>query len=493
MSTASAADSAPAGRFRNLIGAEWQGSAQVMPDVNPSDTRDVVGEFPTASADTVAAAVACARKALPGWAHASPQVRANVLDAAAREVAERQEELALLLAREAGKTLPEARGEVGRAAQILRYFAGEPLRLRGYTGDSIRPGVRVEVRRHPVGVVGLITPWNFPIAIPAWKIAPALAYGNTVVLKPSELAPGSAWMLVDILRRAGAPAGVVNLVFGPGNPTGQALVENADVNALSFTGSSAVGKAIGARAVARGCRVQLEMGGKNPLLVMDDADLDLAVECAANGAFFSAGQRCTASSRLIVTDGIHDRFVQALSRRLAGLRVGNALSEGTNIGPLIDGKALEKALSYIELSRQAGVEPVCGGSRIESATPGYYLSPTLFAQTSNAMRLNREEVFAPVAAVIRVNGYEEALQVANDTEYGLSAGICTKSLSIAEHFRTHVEAGVTMVNLPTAGLDFHVPFGGIKASSMGPREQGFTAYEFYTASRTAYIAAGAPV
>ena len=379
-----------------------------------------------------------------------------------------------------------------RAGQILAFFAGECLRLAGETVPSVRPGVGVEMTREPIGIVALITPWNFPIAIPAWKIAPALAYGNCVVIKPAEIVPHSVWALVDILHRAGLPKGVLNLVMGKGSVVGQAMLENPDIAALSFTGSVATGRKLAAACVAANPmkKFQLEMGGKNPLVVLDDADLDVAVASAANGAFFSTGQRCTASSRLIVTDKIHNRFVDALTEKMKTLVVDDALKAGSHIGPVVDQAQFDQDERYLEIGRKEGAKLHWGGERLNRATPGFYLQPALFTEVSNSMRIAREEIFGPVASVIRVKDYDEALAVANDTEFGLSAGICTTSLKHASHFKRNSEAGMVMVNLPTAGVDYHVPFGGRKASSYGPREQGAYAREFYTTVKTSYTLAG---
>ena len=475
--------------FANRIGAELRAGATSRPNINPSDTTEVVGEFAQGTASDVADAVAAAREAFPAWSRTSPMERHGILMRAAAEVAARAEELATLLAREEGKTLADARGEVGRAAQILAFFAAEAVRLMGETGPSIRPGVTVEITREPVGVIGIITPWNFPIAIPAWKIAPALAYGNCVVFKPADLVPACAWALVDILIRAGLPAGVLNLVMGPGRRVGEAIVTTRGIDAVTFTGSVATGRGIAAACVASQPmkKVQLEMGGKNPLLVLDDADLDVAVRVALDGAFFQTGQRCTASSRLIVTEGIHDRFVAALTQAMAGLTVGHALDAATRIGPVADAGQLSTDLGYIEKGRAEGAQLVAGGEILNRPTQGHYLSPALFTEATNSMAIAREEIFGPVACVIRVGDYDEGLAVANDTDFGLSAGICTTSLKHATHFRRNAEAGMVMVNLPTAGVDPHVPFGGRKGSSYGPREQGSLAREFYTTVKTGYI------
>lgn len=474
------------GQFANYIAGNWVESEKVSRNVNPSNLDDVIGEFAQADAAQVHEAISAARAAFPQWSTATPQQRFDVLDRVGTLINERKAELGRLLAREEGKTLPEAIGEVGRAAQIFKFFAGETLRLNGEIVPSVRPGMTVEITREPVGVIGLITPWNFPIAIPAWKIAPALAYGNCVVIKPADLVPASTWELVRIIVEAGAPAGVINLVMGRGSVVGEVLVESPDVDAISFTGSVATGRAIGAKCVQQGKKFQLEMGGKNPMVVLDDADLNVAVEACINGSFFSTGQRCTASSRLIVTEGIHDRFVAAMQARMQQLVVGDALDAGTHIGPVVDERQLAQDQRYIDIAREEGGE-VFGGVRIERATQGFFLAPALVTKTSPEMRINREEVFGPVASVIKVKDYDEALATANNTEFGLSAGICTTSLKYASHFRRHVQAGMVMVNTATAGVDYHVPFGGRKGSSYGPREQGSYAREFYTTVKTAYI------
>lgn len=463
------------------------GAPATLVDVNPSDTRDIVGEYPDASAEEVAQVLAAAREAFPAWSATTPSQRAERLDRIGSEILARAAELGRLLAREEGKTLPEAIGEATRAGQVFRFYAAEAVRPGGEAGASTRPGISVEVTQEPVGVFALITPWNFPLAIPAWKLAPALAFGNCAVLKPSEFTPASALALKDIADRAGLPPGVFGLVNGRA-ATGTSLVEAAGVDGISFTGSVATGRAIAARTAARMTRLQLEMGGKNPLVVLDDADLETAVNCAVNGAFFSTGQRCTASSRLIVTEGIHDRFLARLIESMRALRIDHALKDGTDIGPAIHEAQLEKNLRYVEIGRSEGARLVQGGERLTRDTPGWYMAPALFTDTQPSMRINRDEIFGPVATILRVRDAEEALAVANDTEFGLSAGICTTSLKWATHFRRHAQAGLVMVNLPTAGLDHHLPFGGRKASSYGPREQGSAARDFYTQGKTAYVA-----
>jgi len=482
--------------FKNLINSEWVDGASVTRNVNPSDTRDVIGEYAQADAAQAREAVAAARAAFGAWSLSTPQQRFDVLDAAGSEILARRQELGDLLAREEGKTLPEAVGEVARAGNIFKFFAGEALRVGGEIVPSVRPGVGVEVTREPLGVVGLITPWNFPIAIPAWKLAPALAFGNAVVMKPADLVPGSAWALADILQRAGLPKGVFNLVMGRGSEVGAVLLEDPRVDAISFTGSVATGQKVAAacmnRADGRMAKFQLEMGGKNPFVVLDDADLDVAVNCAVNSGFFSTGQRCTASSRVIVTEGIHDRFVAAVAEKMKTLRIDDARKAGTDIGPVVDEKQLAQDLDYIAIGQREGARLVAGGealARNAEGAPGFYLTPALFSETTPGMRINREEIFGPVLSVQRAKNYDEALALANDTPFGLASGIATTSLKHATHFKRHAQAGMVMVNLPTAGVDYHVPFGGRKGSSYGPREQGRYAAEFYTTVKTAYTQA----
>ena len=474
--------------FPNLIDGKQLDSTDRTTDINPSNLSDVVGEFARASASDIDEAIASARAAFKKWSRTNPQERFDVLDRAGTEILARKEELGRLLSREQGKPLADGIGEAGRAGAIFKFFAGEALRPGGEKIDSTRPGIEVEITREPIGVVAAITPWNFPLAIPAWKIAPALACGNCVILKPAELVPATPWTLVDIIQRAGLPPGVLNLLMGPGAKLGAALAASPEIDAVTFTGSQEVGPSVAAAAVKTGARVQLEMGGKNPLIVLDDADLATAVSVAINGAFFQAGQRCTASSRLIVTEGLHDRFVEAMTARMKTLVVDDALKAGTEIGPVVDQRQLDKNFEYVELGKKEGARLAEGGGRLKRATDGYYMAPALFTDSAPEMRINQEEIFGPVAAIIRVRNYEEALAMANATPFGLSAGIVTTSLKHASHFKRNSESGLVMVNLPTAGLDYHVPFGGRKKSSYGPREQGTYAKDFYTVVKTAYIA-----
>ncbi|WP_020594345.1 aldehyde dehydrogenase family protein [Kiloniella laminariae] len=474
---------------KNYIDGQYIEGATARENINPSDISEVVGLYSQADAAQARAAIDVAHSAAEGWAKSTPQQRFDVLDAIGTELLARKAELGELLSREEGKTLPEGIGETARAGQIFKFFAGEALRLKGDKLASVRPGVDVEVVREALGVIGIITPWNFPIAIPAWKIAPALCYGNAVVFKPADLVPGCGWALADIIARSGLPKGVFNLVMGRGSVVGEEILTNRKVRGVTFTGSVATGQHVAATCAGRLAKFQLEMGGKNPLVVLDDADLDSAVETAVQGAFFSTGQRCTASSRLIITEGIHDRFVAGVIKRLEGLKVDHALSDGVHIGPVVDDSQLAQDLEYIRVGQSEGAKLAFGGQLLERATKGFYLSPALFTETSNSMRINREEIFGPVASVIRVKGYEEALAVANDTEFGLSSGICTTSLKYATDFKRNAKAGMAMVNLPTAGVDYHVPFGGTKGSSFGSREQGSYAAEFFTTVKTSYTLA----
>jgi aldehyde dehydrogenase (NAD+) len=475
--------------FNNFINGAWLAGSSYSPNTNPSNLADVIGQYTQGDAAQVDAAVAAARAALPAWSTGSVQARSDALDKIGSEILARKEELGTLLSREEGKTKPEGIGEVTRAGHIFKFFAGECLRLAGETLPSVRPGIGVEITREPVGVVGLITPWNFPIAIPAWKTAPALAFGNCVVLKPADLVPGCAWALAEIISRSGIPAGVFNLVMGPGRVIGDAMVQHAGVDAISFTGSVGVGTRIAQSCAQTLKKVQLEMGGKNPQVVLDDADLNQAVELSVQSCFYSTGQRCTASSRLIVTDTIYPAFIEAMQARMARIQVGDACTAGTDIGPVVSQAQLEQDLSYVEIGKAEGATLQCGGEQLKRETQGFYLAPALFVDSTPAMRINREEIFGPVAGVIRVKDYEQALAVANDTPFGLSAGIATTSLKHATHFKRHAQAGMVMVNLPTAGVDYHVPFGGRKGSSYGPREQGAYAREFYTTVKTAYTLA----
>ena len=473
--------------FRNLIGDGWQEGEGAVANVNPSDTNDVIGHYAQASNEQVRQAIAAARRAQPEWGRAGLEQRHKALMGAGAELMERSRELGRELSREEGKPLAEGVGEVYRAGQFFQYYAAEVHRQFGETADSVRPGIEIDIRREPVGVVGIISPWNFPMATAAWKIAPALAFGNAVVFKPANLVPASAWAMVEVLQRQDLPPGTINLVMGGGGRTGEALINSAEIDALSFTGSQDVGRHVASATAANLVRCQLEMGSKNALVVMDDADLDIAVQAAVAGGYSGTGQKCTASSRLVVHHAVHDAFVDKLAERLAAMRVGEATDEATEVGPLADARQLESVEGYIRLAESEGARRIVGGERVDAGKPGYYLSPCLLTDTHNRMRINQEEAFGPLASVIRVADFDEAISVVNDTRYGLTAGIITDSLHHAGRFRREAVSGCVMVNLPTAGTDYHVPFGGRRTSSFGPREQGQYAREFYTTVKTSYI------
>ncbi len=476
--------------FRNYIAGEWvEGNKGSVANISPADTSDLIGHYAQADKAQTEAAIAAAAKGQEEWAKSGLEQRYSVLMAIGDELIARKDELGAILAREEGKTLAEGVGETYRSGQFFHYYAAEVLRQMGETADSVRPGVEVETRREPVGVVGIITPWNFPTATGAWKIAPALAFGNAIVWKPANQVPASAWALTEIISRQGLPAGTFNLVMGPGAEVGDVLIHSRQINALTFTGSLETGRKVAAATAVNLVKCQLEMGSKNALVVLDDANLENAVECAVNGAFGGTGQKCTASSRLIVTEGIHDRFVEAVIERMKKLVVGHPLKEGVHIGAVADARQMESNLKYLELAKSEGGKLVYGGEVLSEETEGYYMQPALFTDTRNDMRINREEAFAPIACVIKVKDYAEALATLNDTNFGLTAGICTESLKYATHFKRNAKTGCVMVNLPTAGTDYHVPFGGRKDSSFGPREQGTYAKEFYTVVKTTYIRA----
>ncbi len=476
-----------------FIDGKWRPShsGKTITVLNPA-TEEPIGTVAHADKSDLDEALAAAEKGFKAWRAIAPFERAKVMRKAATLMRERADVIGPILTMEQGKTLAEATLEANLAADIIEWFAEEGKRAYGRIIPARGPGVYQLAIKEPVGPVAAFTPWNFPIAIPAWKIAPALCYGNTVVFKPAELVPGCAHALSEIIAKSGIPAGVFNLVVGSGSVVGQTLLEHPDVAAISFTGSVQTG-----RKIAQACvlsnpmkKFQLEMGGKNPLVVLDDADLKTAVEVAVNGAYFSTGQRCTASSRLIVTEGIHDRFVAAVAERLNSLSVDDALKAGVHIGPVVDQNQLDQDLRYIKIGQDEGAKLAFGGELLKRDNPGHYLQPALFTEANNNMRIAREEIFGPVAAVIRAKNYEEALAISNDTEFGLASGICTTSLKYASHYKRNSESGMVMVNLPTAGVDYHVPFGGRKGSSYGAREQGSYAREFYTTVKTAYTFPG---
>lgn len=473
--------------YGQLIDGNWDSSGAQTANINPSDTSEILGYMASATPQHVSDAVAAARAAQPAWAAVKLEEKKNILHAIGQELIDRCDEIGTLLSSEEGKPFAEGRGETFRAGEFYQYYAAECLRQIGESAASVRPGIHIDISREALGVVGLITPWNFPIAIAAWKMGPALAYGNTVVLKPSELTPATANVLAQILDKH-LPRGVFNLVQG-GGEVGAAL-SAAKIDGVSFTGSVATGRKVARAAVENMARVQCEMGSKNPIVVMDNADMDIAITQCIHGAFGASGQKCTASSRLIVHEKIHDEFVQKLAGAANAKVVGHALAEGTELGPVVSERQMQTILKYMDLAKEEGAELVTGGARLRRATEGYFLAPTIFSATRNDMRVNREEIFGPMACVQKVGSYEEGLAMANDTEFGLSAAIITSNLKQAEHFKRNAKFGSVLVNLATAGLDYHVPFGGRNASSYGPREQGEHAKDFYTIMKTAYTNPG---
>lgn len=475
--------------FRNYVNGEWVESDRTLENRNPADTSDLVGAFCKASAKDAGLAADAAETAFPSWASTPPPARGALLYRVADILEGKLDALSIEMTREEGKTLPEAKAEVTRAVNIFRYFAGEGARLPGALVPSERQRVFMWAERKPIGVVSLITPWNFPAAIPAWKLAPALIAGNTVLLKPASAAPLSAWRLVEACSQAGVPKGVVNYLCGAGEEVGDALLEHPAVKAVSFTGSCAVGHALHAKASARRMRIQLEMGGKNPTVVLADADLDKAVANTVNAAMFSTGQKCTATSRVIVEEGVYDQFTSALVEAVQGLRVGNGMEEGVQVGPAIDKAQLETNDRYCRLAEAEGCKVECGGQVLSEGaySKGYFFAPTVLTGVTNGMRVAQEEIFGPVLAVIKARSFDEAMHIANDTEFGLSASVQTQDVSRVFEFVKGIRAGLVAVNLPSAGVEYQLPFGGVKGSSFGPKEQGPSALEFYTDSQTIYL------
>src|SRR5690554_666841 len=474
-------------RYDNLIAGQRSGG-EYRENRNPSDHSDVIGEYASASAEHTEQAIDAAVGARASWRRTTAGERMRLLDSIGDTILRRSAELGETLSREEGKPLREGIAEATRAGNTFKFFAAQVLQPTGSLFASHRPDTTIQVSHSPVGAVGIITPWNFPLAVPAWKIAPALAYGNTVVFKPADLVPASAWALTQIIHEAGVPEGVFNLVMGRGSVVGDAIAGSDRLDAVSFTGSTSVGTALAQQAIARGNkRVQVEMGGKNSIIVLDDADLDTAVAAIVDSAFGSTGQRCTATSRIIVTPGIHDALVDGLRRRMSELMVGHALDPNTDIGPVASESQLAQDLDYIRIGAEEGAELVAGGSLVESATRGNFLQPALFAGGTSGMRLNQEEIFGPVACVIEAADLDEAISVANDSRYGLSAGIVTGSQAAVTRFTEEVEAGLVSVNASPAISELHVPFGGVKESGFGPREQGGYAREFFTTVSTRYL------
>ncbi len=477
---------------KNYIANEWIDSQNHIENINPSDTSDVIGNFSQATTDDLEKAVDAATASLSQWRAVGLEARQNMLNTIGNEMMARAEELGQLLAREEGKTAAEGKGEVYRAGQFFTYYAAEVLRQIGENSLSVRPNIEIDVRREPVGVVAVISPWNFPTATASWKIAPALAFGNAVIWKPANLTLASAVALTEIISRAGLPSGVFQLLMGSGDAIGNTLVSHPGVNAISFTGSYTVGKKVATQAASHFAKVQLELGSKNALTVMEDADIDAAVTASLVGAFSSTGQKCTASSRLLIHEKIHDEFVDKLQAAMRGFTVGHSQDPSSKMGPVASQVQYDSNMAWLARAKAENIEVLTHDLQLTTDKKGYYMAPALLLNTTNDMLLNREEMFAPIASVQKINSYEQALSISNNTDYGLVAGIFTQSLARASHFRQYSQSGCVMVNLPTAGTDYHVPFGGRKNSSYGSREQGRIAAEFYTHIKTAYTNAGIP-
>ena len=473
----------------NFIAGRWVEGTGSIKNINPSDTGDIISEYTSVTDDQFEQAVSSAVIAQKEWGEVGIEKKSQILIKIGDELIQRSKELGELLSREEGKPLAEGIGEVTRAGQQFQYYGSECLRLYGEKIPSTRPGFQVEISREPLGVIGIISPWNFPIAIPAWKAAPAMMCGNAVILKPASLTPASAIALTEIISKQDIPSGLFNLVLGSGSNIGNKIASHPDIVAITFTGSVEVGKKLYQNSSPLLKKMQMEMGSKNPLVVMEDANLNTAITCAANGAYGGTGQKCTASSRLIVHEEIYAKFVEGLVENIKNLKVGHALDEGTQMGPASNESQYESNLSYIEIGK-GEAKLAYGGNPMNMRTPGYYLQPTLFVDGDNKSRINQEEMFGPIACVIPAKNLDHALEIANDTEFGLSSGIITQSLAKAEYFKQNIKTGVSTINLPTAGLDYHVPFGGRKASSFGPREQGTYAREFYSQVKTSYINSG---
>jgi alpha-ketoglutaric semialdehyde dehydrogenase len=474
--------------FRNYIDGEWV-SGPTFENRNPANIDELVGLFIKGSASDIQSASDAAARALPAWSAMPAPARGNLLFKVAEILDRNFDQIAAEMTREEGKTLPESKGEVRRSINIFRYFGAEGSRLPGLLVPSERERVHMFAVRKSIGVIGLVTPWNFPSAIPSWKMAPALICGNTIVVKPASGAPLSAWRIVEACHQAGIPKGVVNFVAGSGGELGKALVAAPPLKAISFTGSCDVGRWLHAEASKRSLRIQLEMGGKNPTIVLADADFNSAVENTVNAAFFSTGQKCTATSRVIVEEPIYDKFLEALVQRTKKLKVGNGMEPGVDIGPAVDQGQLETNLKYIDIGRKEAGAPRVGGNRItgKDFDKGYFIEPTIFADVTQAMIIAREEIFGPVLAVMRAKNFEDAMQIANDIPFGLSASIQTTNVSRVFEFVNRMEAGLLTVNLPSAGVEYQLPFGGTKESSFGSKEQGPAALEFYSDYKTVYL------
>lgn len=477
--------------YRNFIGGKWleSSSSKIAENINPANTDDVIGSVRQATREEAIQAVNAAADAFRGWRNTPAPARGKIVARAARLMEEHKEELAQILTREEGKTIAESRGELQRSINVADFCAGESRRMNGETIQSELPANFAYTIKQPLGVVACVTPWNFPVAIPVWKVAPALVAGNTVVFKPATLTPASGIRIVELFEEAGIPPGVLNLIIGSGSEAGDAIINHPAVKAISFTGSNQVGIRLYEEASRRGAKVQCEMGGKNPVVVMEDADMDLAVESTAQGAFGSSGQRCTATSRAVVVNDVADEFVERLAKRATLMRIGHGSDPATEMGPSVDEGQFKTVLSYIDIGRDDGAKLVCGGSRAtgEGLDKGFFVNPTVFDHVTPDMRIAREEIFGPVLSVLRVKDFDEALQVANDCEYGLSSSIFTNDSVRVFRFVDEIETGMTHINSPTTGGEAHIPFGGIKGTGIGDREQGSTALDFYTDLKVVYV------
>jgi aldehyde dehydrogenase (NAD+) len=479
------------GIYRNYIDGQWveSESSRTSENINPANTDDVLGTIRQATRAEARRAVEVASQAFRDWRLTPAPARGRIVGRAARLLEEHKEEIAQLLTREEGKTISESRGELQRSINVAEFCAGESRRLNGETIQSELPANFAYTIKQPLGVVACVTPWNFPVAIPVWKIAPALVAGNTVVFKPASLTPATAGRIVEIFEEAGIPKGVLNLIIGSGSDAGDEIISHPAVKAVSFTGSNEVGIRLYEQVSRRGGKVQCEMGGKNPVIVMEDADLELAVESTAQGAFGSSGQRCTATSRVVVVDDIADQFVSALVKRADSMRIGAGSDPSTEMGPTVDESQYKTVLQYIDIGREDGAELKCGGVRAEGdgLDKGFFVRPTVFDRVMPDMRIAREEVFGPVLSVLRVKDFDEAMRVANDSEYGLSSSIFTNDATRIFRFVDEIETGMTHINSPTTGGEAHIPFGGIKGTGIGDREQGSTALDFYTDLKVVYV------
>lgn len=473
--------------LENYVCGEWIQSEEIEENINPSNPKEIVCSFYKGHYEQIFQAINSADEVQKQWKNSSIFQRQEILQDIADKLLENKDYYGEVIAKEAGKPIKEAIDEIAKSAEFFSYFAHESIRMKGASMDSPRANVDIEIIPEPIGVVGVITPWNYPLAIAAWKIAPALAYGNSVILKPSSKTPAIAYILAKIIDSTKLPKGVFSMMYGKGGVIGKVLCESKKVQGITFTGSVQSGKALAQKAIFSMTKLQLEMGSKNSLIILDDADINLAVETAIKGSYNANGQKCTSTSKLIVTEGIYDKFIQAFKDKMTSLVVGDAMKQTSQIGPCIDKAQLDSNLNYIEIGKKEGATLVCGGEAIKTKSGGYFFSPALFINGKSSMKINQEEMFGAIACVIKVKDYEEAIEVLNDTEFGLSGGIITNDLNKTMRFKHEAQIGNVMINLPTAGMDNHVPFGGRKASSYGSREKSYAASDFYTTTKTVYI------